>query len=102
MFPSHRILIEEVLHCMMKHTLEKFILTYVNVLIFVITTFDLWMRKGALDTFVFLISFLTLHWEPKHVTIGLFEVKGITRINLVSKLQTLFKVDYKNYLLCEI
>ncbi len=38
-----------------------------------------------------MISFLTLHWEPKHVTISLFEVKGITRINLASKLQTFFK-----------
>jgi hypothetical protein len=61
---------------MMKHTFEVFILTYVNVFIFVITTFDLWMMKSALDTFVFLISFLTLDWEPKHVTIGLFEIKG--------------------------
>ncbi len=75
MFPSHIIIIEEVLHYMMKHTFEEFILTYVNVLIFVITTFDLWMMKAALDTFVLLISFLTLHWEPKHVTIGLFEIK---------------------------
>jgi hypothetical protein len=60
-FPSHIILIEEVLHCMMKHTLEEFILTYVNLLIFVITIFDLWMRKGTLETFVLVISFLTLH-----------------------------------------
>jgi hypothetical protein len=37
------------------------------------------------------INFLTLHQEPKHVTIGLFEVKGITRINLANKLQTLFE-----------
>jgi hypothetical protein len=74
---------------MMKHTLEEFILIYV--LVFVITTFDLWMRKGALDTFVFVISFLTLHWEPKHVTIGLFEVNDIIKITLASKLQTLFE-----------
>jgi hypothetical protein len=76
---------------MMKHTFEEFIFIYVNVLIFVITTFDFWMRKGALDTFVLVISFLTLHREPKHVIIGLFEVKGVTRIILASKLQTLFE-----------
>ncbi len=74
---------------MMKHTLGEFILTYV--LVFVITTFDLWMRKGALDTFVFVISFLRLHWEPKHVTIGLFEVNDIIKITLANKLQTLFE-----------
>jgi hypothetical protein len=75
----------------MKHTLEEFILTYINVLIFVITTFDLWMRKGTFDAFVFVISFLTLHWEPKHVTIGSFEVKGISKINLVNRLQIFFE-----------
>jgi hypothetical protein len=62
------------------------------------------MKKGALDTFVLVISLLTLHWEPKHVTISLFEVKGITIINLASKLQTLFEKYklIKIYLLSEI
>jgi trimethylamine:corrinoid methyltransferase-like protein len=36
---------------MMKHTLEKFVLTYVNATISITTTFDHWMSKGALDTF---------------------------------------------------
>jgi hypothetical protein len=34
----------------MKHTLEKFVLPYVNATIS-ITTFDLWMSKCALDNF---------------------------------------------------
>jgi hypothetical protein len=36
---------------MMKHTLEKFVLPYVNGVVFVTTTFDLWINKTALDTF---------------------------------------------------
>jgi hypothetical protein len=56
-FPSCKIIIEEVLPCMMKHTFEIFVLFYVNVLIFIIITFHLWMKKGALDTFVLVIIF---------------------------------------------
>jgi hypothetical protein len=48
-FPSCKIVTKNVLPYMMKHTIEIFILPYVNDLIFIITTFHLWMRKGALD-----------------------------------------------------
>ncbi len=36
---------------MMKHTLEKCVLPYVDAIISIIRTFDLWMSKGALDIF---------------------------------------------------
>jgi hypothetical protein len=84
MFPSHRIQIEKVLPCMMKHTFEKFVLPYVNGVISVITTFDLWMNKGQLDIFALVINFLTLDWESKCVTIGLFEENNTIGINLIS------------------
>ncbi len=51
---------------------------------------NIWINKGALDIFVLVINFLTLDWEPKHVTIGLFKTKGIVEINLVN--------NYKFYL----
>jgi hypothetical protein len=79
---------------MVKCTLEKFLLPCINATISITTTFDFWMNKGALDNFTLVINFLTLNWEPKHVTIGLFEAKGITRINLVNQLQVLFE-EYK-------
>jgi hypothetical protein len=44
------------------------------------------MSKGAFDTLAFLINFLTLDWEPNHVTIGLGEEKNIMIINFVSQL----------------
>ncbi len=77
MFPSHKTLIEEVLPCMMVWTLEEFVWFYVNATIF---------GKGALDIFSLVINFLTCGWEPKHVTIRLFEVKGTIGINLANEL----------------
>jgi hypothetical protein len=38
-----------------------------------------------------MINFLTLDWEPKHVTIGLLKAKGITKTNLANQLQALFE-----------
>jgi hypothetical protein len=42
------------------------------------------MNKSALDTFSLVINFLTLDWESKHVTIGLFEAKNTIGINFVN------------------
>ncbi len=61
----------------MKWMLQEFVFPFVYAIDFIIATFDLWMGKGALDTFALVIFFLTLDWEPKHVTIRLFEAKGI-------------------------
>jgi len=40
-------------------------------------------EQGALDTFALVINFVTLNWEPKHVTIGLFEAKGAMELILL-------------------
>jgi hypothetical protein len=48
-FPSHKTLLKEILPYMMKHTFEDFVLPYVNVIVLLTTTFDLWMNKGTLD-----------------------------------------------------
>jgi hypothetical protein len=67
----------------------------------VTTTFDLWMSKCALDTFSLVINFVTLDWEPKHVTIDLFEVKNTIGINPSSQLQVLFeKYTLANKIIC--
>jgi hypothetical protein len=60
MLPSCRTLIEEGLPYMMICTFEKFVLAYVNVIIFITPTFDLWMNKGALDTFAIVIIFFNI------------------------------------------
>ncbi len=33
-------------------------------------SFDLWMSRLEVDTFVFIVHFLNDKWEPCHVTIG--------------------------------
>ncbi len=88
---------------MMKWMLQEFVSPFVNAIASIIATFDLWMSKGALDTFALVINFLTLDWEPKHVTIGLFEAKRTFGVNLVGQLQTLFE-EYRltNKIICYV
>ncbi len=67
----------------MKHTFEELVLPYVNVVIFVTTTFDFWMSKSKFDMSALVINFLILDWEAKHVS--------IIGINLTNQLQALFE-----------
>jgi hypothetical protein len=101
LFLSRKTLTKEVLPYIVKRTLEEFVLTYINATIFVKATFYLWMSKSVVDIFSLVINFSTLDWEPKHATIGLFEVKDITKINLVNQQQALFE-KYKliNKIIC--
>jgi hypothetical protein len=36
------------------------------------------MSKGVYDVFTLVVNFLSNDWQPKHVTIGLFETTGQT------------------------
>jgi hypothetical protein len=40
---------------------------------FITSSFDLWMSKGAYDIFSLVTSFLGAEWQPKHITIRLFD-----------------------------
>ncbi len=40
----------------------------------VLASFDLWMSKGDVDTFVFVINYLTEAWKPMHIIVRLFKV----------------------------
>jgi hypothetical protein len=42
---------------------------------FITTNFGFWISKGAYDVFTLIIIFLGSDWQPKYVTIGLFEEK---------------------------
>jgi hypothetical protein len=35
-------------------------------------SFDLWMSRGGVDTFVLIVHFLNHNWELGHVIIGFF------------------------------
>ncbi len=55
MFPPCNTLTEDILPFMMKCTLQELVFPFINAVIFVITTFDLWINKGAFDIFAFVI-----------------------------------------------
>ncbi len=46
---------------------------------YVTTSFDLWMSKGAYDIYATVIKFLGANWQPKEITIGLFETFNTSR-----------------------
>jgi hypothetical protein len=41
-----------------------------------VTSFDMWMSKGAYDIFALVIKFLGAIWQLKHIAIGLFEASN--------------------------
>ncbi len=64
------------------------------------TSFDLWLSKGAYDVFALMINFLNSDWQPKHVTIGLFEaIKIIGQALARSQTKLLGKYGLKKRLL---
>jgi hypothetical protein len=61
-----------------------------------VTSFDLWMPKGAHDIFAFGIKFLGAHWHSKHIAIGLFKAFNMFRHALTKDLiELLGKYDLK-------
>ncbi len=58
--------------------------------IFATLSFDLWMSKGAHDIFALVIKKLGCDWQPKQVTIGLFNTTWIIGKTLANNLTKLF------------
>ncbi len=42
-------------------------------------SFDLWMSKVRVDTFVMIMHFLNDKWEPCHIIVGFFEIVNTSR-----------------------
>jgi hypothetical protein len=47
-------------------------------------SFDLWMLRARMDTFVFIVHFLNDKWEPCDTTIDFFETTNILCHGFVS------------------
>ncbi len=69
-FPSSWVLINEVLLKITKKMKEKYIFSTLESCNTCMVSFDLWMSRLGVDTFVFIVHFLNDKWEPCHVTIG--------------------------------
>ncbi len=73
-FPFKQKLRHDILLGIAKTTKERFASPTIDSYNICITSFDLWMSRGSVDTFVFIVHFLNDKWEPCHVTIEFFEI----------------------------
>jgi len=78
-FLSRKLFSNTILLELVEKTKETYVLPLLDDYSCAITSFDLWMSKGAHDVFILVINFLGSYWKLKHVTFGLFEVVETTR-----------------------
>jgi len=58
---------------LMQKTLMEYVCLKLPTYVLSMCTFDLWMNKGPCNVFVVIVNFMLKNWEPKHVTINLFQ-----------------------------
>ncbi len=78
-FPSTKQFFQEILPILVEKIKQVYVLPNLTNYISLTTSFDLWMSKGAHDIFVFVINFLGSNWQPKQISIGLFEATKIIK-----------------------
>jgi hypothetical protein len=66
-------IVEEMLHVMVKKTLDQHVLPNLALVVVVSINFDLWMFCMGVHTFVIVINFLNYTWVPMHIIMGLLE-----------------------------
>jgi hypothetical protein len=89
-FPSRKQFFQEILPNSVEKTKQIYVLPKLIDYISTTSSFDLWMLKGVHDIFALVINFLGCDWQPKRITIGLFEATKITRQALANNLTKLF------------
>jgi hypothetical protein len=88
-FPFRKQFSEETLPRLVEKTKQSYVLFALTKCHFATTSFDFWISKGAYDVFALVIIFLGKDWQPKHVTIGLFEMIETTCQALAKSLTNL-------------
>jgi hypothetical protein len=89
-FPFRKQNFQEILPDLEEKMKQIYVLPKLTNCIFATTSFGLWMSKGAHDIFVLVINFLGFDWQPKQVTIGLFEAIEFIKQALANNLTKLF------------
>jgi hypothetical protein len=89
-FPSRKLFSQEILLDLVKKMKQVYVLPKLTNCLFVTISFDLWMSKGAHYIFALVINFLRSNWQPKQVTISLFEAIKIIKQALTNNLTKLF------------
>jgi hypothetical protein len=82
--------VEEMLLAMVNKTMDHHVLPNLALATMVSASFDLWMFRCGVDTFVLVIKFSNDKWVPVHIIVGFFEVNETTRQSMVIQLQILF------------
>ncbi len=64
-------------------TMDLHVLFNFASIIIMATSYDLWMSKGGVDTFTFVINYFNELWTLMHVIVSLLEVHDTTWISMV-------------------
>ncbi len=59
---------------MVTKTMELYLLPHLEFVINTFNSFDIWMSKGDINTFAFVINYFNEACIPRHTTMGLFEM----------------------------
>ncbi len=54
--------------------MEFHVLPHIESTIIMFVSFDLWMFRGGVDTFVLVINYLDETWTPRHAIVGMFKL----------------------------
>jgi hypothetical protein len=84
------VLINEVLPKNTKMTKEKYISLAFESCNTCTVSFDLWMSRVGVDTFVLTMHFLNDKWELCHVTIGFFEIVETSKNTMALQVNEVF------------
>ncbi len=77
-FPLRRILVNDILLRMVELTKDKYVFSSLESCHSCPVSFDPWMSKFIVDTFVTIMHFLNAQWEPCHIIVGIFETAHST------------------------
>ena len=79
--PYHRTsLMWEIIPYMLQKTMECFVLSALANCATIAVAFDLWIPCTGVDTICLVVNFID--WEPRHITIGIFEASDIAGATL--------------------
>lgn len=91
---------EKILPMMVEKCFEEYVTPFLDAMSTTITTFDLWMNRGARDIFALVINFLIPQWEHRHGCVGFFEVDDTIGVRLARQMKALlekFKFTSKSF-----
>jgi len=92
-FPSKKVFVEKILLALVEKTLVTYVQHALASCMSTTCTFDLWMFARTHNVFVMVVNLLLIfwfsNWEPKHVTINLFEAITTNNVAMAPKLRKL-------------